>query len=195
MNKKEYFDKVDKIVRDAIAEMNITAAEIQEVEEKIKDHATYNREYIEKTLYPQRDTLRAVMARYASEAKEQITKLSAKYAGELRSANDIRGEDITEDVRLFGIGVTLSQRDLEKMFDRNAGNATMERLICEYAAQHNVKISRVYTPHNQETITAVENMPSHTGYVLKYYNMPSFYNEFMGEGSSVRARFTEVNDA
>lgn len=189
MTKKEYFIEIDKIVRDAIAALNYDKAEMDELEVKRADRRTYTYEHIQKVLAPKISTLRSDMMNVKANALNKIAKLSEEYAAELKSANNLDASLITDDVKLLNVGVTLTQKDLEDMFDRNSGNPTMEQIIERYAREKNVPLNRTRKLANEDVISAVESIPYVTERIIKWHDQPKFYAEFMAEGAELRTTF------
>lgn len=188
MTKKEYFENVDRLLRDTIANMNFNKAELDAVNQEMTS-GKYSHKTIQEKLHPKR----AEHERYLVEAKEnainKIKEWSEELCAEITESNRLKGEEMTEDAKLLNVGVRLSDIELEAMFDRNSGNPTMEKLICEYARQNEIRIARVPTFKGKIEYDTAKGMPITCHYILKNYNMPSMYQEFFGEGSQMRDFF------
>ena len=102
----------------------------------------------------------------------------------------MKGEELTEDAKLLGVGVTLSAEDIAAMFDRNAGNPTMEHLICRYADQHGIALRRVPSFKGSAEYDIAGIIPTVCKYILRNYTSPAMYHETFGEGSEYRKMFT-----
>ena len=127
--------------------------------------------------------------RQKEERREQgfsiICTKTAEYVKELHKANQINPDDLTDDIKLLQAGVALSADDLTVLFDRNAGNNTMQKLISDFAKQYNRDIQRYYRPANIDFIKGVESIPETMKVVLKWNDKPNVFNQFIGEGSSL----------
>lgn len=67
-----------------------------------------------------------------------------------RFTDTLDGSQITPDAALLTSGIRLTGDDLNDMFDRSAGNQTMQQLIQRYADDHQTKgFSRVYITAEQ----------------------------------------------
>lgn len=185
MNKKEYFSAVNEIVKKAIAARIEAQTVLDGVEEKIDNRRKYSTEHINKVLEPQRRDLRRQINDAEDLAKIEIEKLTAAFIAELEAENHLDGSAITDDARLLSVGVKLRDTDLEKMFDKHAGNYTMQRLISDYADQNGIRIKRAVTYPNANLIQTVKNVPYVANKSVSWHTRPEFYDQFMGENSEL----------
>ena len=185
MNKKEYFSAVNEIVKKAIAARIEAQTALDGVEEKIDNRRKYSTEHIDKVLEPQRRDLRRQINDAADLAKNEIEKLTADYVAELEAENHLNGGALTDDAQLLSVGVKLRDTDLEKMFDKHAGNYTMQRLIADYADQNGIRIKRAVAYPNANLIQTVKNVPYVANKSVSWHKRPEFYEQFMGENSEL----------
>lgn len=118
-------------------------------------------------------------------AKIEVEKLTAAYIAELEAENHLNGGALTEDAQLLSVGVKLRDTDLEKMFDKHAGNYTMQRLIADYADQNGIRIRRAVEYPNGYLIQTVKNVPYVANKSVGWHTRPEFYEQFMGENSEL----------
>ncbi len=169
-------------IKDAIADLNFTAAELNELNKKIKNTRRYTAQHIQGTLIPRRNAVKLRMEERKTGAMNKIRSLCDQQLAELRAANDLNPNDITDDAKLLNVGVTLSTSDLEKIFDRNQGNSTMERLIIDYAKQNSIELRRFHMMPNSDEIRTVEGIPYSASVALRCYDKPDVYTKIFGEG-------------
>ena len=185
MNKREYFSAVNEIVKKAIAARIEAQTALDGVEEKISNRRKYSAEHINKVLEPQRRDLRRQINDAADRAKIEVEKLTTSYVAELEAENLLDGSAMTDDARLLSVGVKLRDTDLEKMFDKHAGNYTMQRLIADYADQNGIRIKRAVAYPNANLIQTVKNVPYVANKSVSWHKRPEFYEQFMGENSEL----------
>lgn len=185
MNKREYFSAVNEIVKKAIAARIEAQTALDGVEEQISNRRKYSAEYVSKTLMPMRSKLNVQLGDAAKLASEQIERLTASYIAELEAENHLDGGALTDDAKLLSVGVKLRETDLEKMFDKHAGNYTMQRLIVDYANQNELKINRTLYFPNTELIMTVKQIPYVANKSVTQHKRPEFYEQFMGENSEL----------
>lgn len=185
MNKREYFSAVNEIVKKAIAARIEAQTALDGVEEKISNRRKYSVDHINKVLEPQRRDLRRQINDVADRAKIEVEKLTASYVAELEAENLLDGSAMTDDARLLSVGVKLRDTDLEKMFDKHAGNYTMQRLIADYADQNGIRIRRAVEYPNGYLIQTVKNVPYVANKSVGWHTRPEFYEQFMGENSEL----------
>ena len=75
--------------------------------------------------------------------------------------------------------------DLERMFDKHAGNYTMQRLIADYAEQNGIRILRTVQTPNSNLIQNVKTVPYVAEKCVGWHTKPEFYDQFMGENSEL----------
>ena len=185
MDKKEFYENVDAIVRTAIATRIDAQTALDGVEEKISNRRKYSVEHINKVLEPQRRDLRRKINDAADLAKIEVEKLTAAYIAELEADNLLDGSAMTDDARLLSVGVKLRDTDLEKMFDKHNGNYTMQRLVADYAEQNGIRIRRTVEYPNGSLIQTVKNVPYIANKSVGWHTRPEFYDQFMGENSEL----------
>lgn len=74
-------------------------------------------------------------------ANESIEQYKAEAAAR---KNMLKPSEITDDIRLLQVGVTLKRNDLESILDRNEGNRTMFHIVTRYAKEHGIEIGGKY---------------------------------------------------
>lgn len=118
----------------------------------------------------------------AAEGRQAIRRITDAYKKEVTQRYTPDGTSLTDDAKLLSSGMKLSAGDLERLFDKHAGNMTMQRLISEYAQNHNVVISRVY--HSEaEKHDAAEQLAKYANGALSdtwraaFITSPEYYNK------------------
>jgi hypothetical protein len=185
MDKKEFYENVDAIVRTTIAARIEAQTALDGIEEKIKDHRKYSVEHINSVLVPQRREMQRKIRDVADLAKVKIEKLTASYIAELEAENHLNGGALTDDAQLLSVGVKLRDTDLERLFDKHAGNYTMQRLVADYAEQNGIRIRRVVEYPNAAVIQNVKSVPYIAEKCMSWHTKPDFYEQFMGENSEI----------
>ena len=71
---------------------------------------------------------------------------------EIIEESQIRGEDLTDDAKLFTCGIPLTEQDIRHIVKRNSGNRTMINLAAKYAKQNNLNTFDLYklADHSEE---------------------------------------------
>ncbi len=126
------------------------------LEDQLKDERL-KPEYKQNVLYPKIGDLRFKISQRKNDIQLMVKKMTDGAKQQISALNDIRGEDLTDDAKLFSCGVKLSENDLEKIIDRNNGNATMIQLALRYADQNGMKLKRVLDTHSRE-LTACDDL-------------------------------------
>ena len=107
MDKKEFYEKVDAIVRTAIAARIEAQTALDDVAAKASNRRMYSVEHINKVLEPQRRELQRKIVDIADIAKNEIEKITSSYVAELEAENHLNGGALTEDAQLLSVGVKL----------------------------------------------------------------------------------------
>lgn len=154
--------------------------EIEQAENEVKtwekNRSLYEKSYFNSRLAEKQEQLNAVVERWV----KAITEAVELYKGETSGKNQIRGEELTADAALLSSGLPLSKADLQAIFDRSAGNYTMQVLSMRYADQHQIDIGRVFfTP--EQTNQAADNLGS---YAKNALTRPE-YREIWGDEQKI----------
>lgn len=72
------------------------------------------------------------------------------YRKQERDRDALNPGKITDDIKLLQSGITLTERDLDDMLNRNADNRTMQQLICRYADEHKIQVNPMIAYHSCE---------------------------------------------
>lgn len=186
--KNDFYLELKKTVDEAIKALNENAAKADALEQKILSNR-YRPNVVENEFKPAIAEIRKAMQEIQTKASARISGLSQEYINELSYSQQLRGEQLTDDAKLLSAGVKLSQNDIEMLFDRHAGNDTMQRLFYEYAHANDIPINRAYRPTNADLIDAINAVPTISEKVIKWYDRPDLYNEFIGENSGIYKTF------
>lgn len=76
----------------------------------------------------------------------------------------LKPEDLTDEVKLFNAGVTLTEDDLQAMLDRVGDNTTMRILIHRYAKDHGIDLPQYGFPEFTAKLDAAKNVRGVIGY-------------------------------
>ena len=130
-------------------------AEIDKVlDEYNREKDCYSDEYFKAKIAP----LKSKRSDIVDAGKKAVKALLEQYRDDVIARYTPNGDELTPDAAVLTSGMKLDKADLERLFDKNRGNATMERLLFEYAKQHNVNnFSRVFFSE-QDRITAAEKL-------------------------------------
>ena len=121
--------------------------------QKIKDQLEDDRldvVYKQNVLMPKHGEIRHKINLKKAEVDSAVKQMTEQAKQQVFALNDIKGEDLTEDAKLFSCGVKLSEKDVEKIIDRNGNNPTMIQLSLRYAKENGLKVQRVYNNHSAE---------------------------------------------
>ena len=100
--------------------------------------------------------------------REAHARVDARRA-DIQRENELRGEDLTDDVRLLGCGIKLTEADIAGMLRRNAGNRTMEQVISRYAAENGIPTDGfVYVNSMAEHIDTLANLDNTIAYFRRW---------------------------
>ena len=142
MNSKEYKTELSRIVEETRAETKRLENEIAVARASLAN-PKYSNEYRNETIQPQISKLTYQLRDLKQAAVSSIDKLSGEYADTLAvEMNTLKADELTDEIKLLNCGVKLTDRELETLFDRNAGNKTMQKIVTRYADEHNITIKR-----------------------------------------------------
>ena len=184
MSKRTFYWDIREIVSTTIKELTEFDKQEKEIEDKIKSNK-YSQNTVQNELRPELTNIRRNREAKRESGVSAVRSKVNEYIEELRKADQLNPDNLTDDIKLLQSGVALSADDLTMLFDRNAGNSTMQKLITDFAKQHNRDIQRHYIPANVDLIKSVECIPEVSRIVIKWHNKPDIFNNHIGEGSDL----------
>lgn len=178
MTKSKFYWDIRAVVDEAIADIRELEAEKQKLENEMKS-SKFQQSYIKKEMLPMIEGKKRAIETRKAAANKQIKALADDYVNELNEANELRGEDLTDDAKLLTAGVKLTGNELEKIFDRYGDNPTMQQIVHRYADENDVKLNRAIKFKNSPLIEAVSCTPAICETVIKWADDASVYSELM----------------
>lgn len=107
---------------------------------------------------------KAVLDSMCKQAIEQAQNIVSKGVDSIRDKYSLKGEDLTDDVKLLNCGIKLSEKDIDSMLKRNAGNSTMIQVILQYAHENGIKKDVVFTE-----LTELQKFVNNINNTIHYY--------------------------
>lgn len=177
-------DQFVSFLKESTAEVQELSAQIEELEARKKnDHLDHT--YIQHEIDPKIGELRFRRHDKIWTSQAQLEKIAEAYRQQVLNSNRIKGEELTDDARLFTCGVKLQPEEIDAIMDRNAGNHTMLQLAVRYAQENGIKINRVY---NSGKAAEIENVNQLEGAAKIYFshwidknNASEMLQKFFGE--------------
>lgn len=182
--KRDFYWDIRGIVKSVIDELTELDKQEKAIEDKIKSNR-YSPKIVQDELKPELTSIRRKREAMREDGVSAVRTRTNEYIAELRKADQLNPDNLTDDIKLLQSGIALSVDDLEMLFDRNAGNSTMQKLITDFAKQHDRDIQRYYRPANADIISGVKSIPEVMRIVLKWHNKPDIFNNHVGEGSDL----------
>lgn len=188
INEKNFYDEVNASTKKAIEKLNELSKNIANLKEDIKS-MKYSYEHKCNVLQP---ALSEAQRKYNS-IKENVLFEFDRYANKLISAykeeEKLDVNQLTDDAKLFQLGVKLPAEDVINIFNKNSGNPTMQKIIHEYVVNngYDTKTQVMVTPDYETRKKSVWNVKNVVEVVVKHHDKPDIYEQFMGEGSELRA--------
>ena len=166
------YSEMKNYLRNQQAEIEKLVDEKQKLEEEINSsHVSH--EYKQAVIIPQLGELRHRISEKKIETELEAKKMSETVKENIKKLNDIKGEELTDDARLFSCGIKLTTKDIESIIDRNSNNQTMIQLALRYAEENGLgKINRVLNTHRSDLDTCDEIFGSAKIYIDHWIDLP-----------------------
>ena len=178
MTKSDFYWDIKSVVDEAIADIKELESDKKKLENEMKS-SKFQQSYIKKEMLPMIEGKNRAIEERKAAANKQIKALADDYVNELNEANELRGEDLTDDAKLLTAGVKLTGNELEKIFDRYGDNPTMQQIVYRYADEHDIKLNRVFSFKNAPLIEAVSCTPKMCETVIKWAGVDNVYDQVM----------------
>ena len=151
MKMQDYYNSVVRSLRDKGKEIKKLTREMNDLMTDIKSEK-YSAGYINSDLMPKYEAMKARVSGLKSAALEDVYRLTEAKKAEIINDSQLRGEELTEDAKLFTCGIPLTEQDIRHIVKRNAGNQTMINLAAKYAKQHELNTYDLYelADHSEE---------------------------------------------
>lgn len=146
-------------------------SELASVEKDIQS-GRFSVEVLDKELYPKKDALNRQLKDESDRAIEHAKKRVDEYRKAAESENILDASKITDDIKLLQPGITLLERDIEGLLNRNKNNRTMLQIVMRYAKEHNIPVKPAYQGFLQEENTA-HQLDTIISYYAKWIDKPN----------------------
>ena len=138
LDTNNFVNRVYASLKDATDEISRLKAERESIIARQKS-GELGRAYDQQVL-----NLGTEISRATKQAEVDGYRLVDEYVEALRASQTLNPAHMTADVQFLQMGVSLTKEDLVAMAERNAGNATMLRLINDYASKNNIELPGEY---------------------------------------------------
>lgn len=119
---------------------------IHDVDAKIKKLESERNLWHKSGYEAQMKALRAERQNFLFEANHRLDAAKASYAERLKKLYTPTAEALSvPDRAVLDSGISLTERDIEELFDRNAGNPSFQKLILERAERDGIQVLRGVT--------------------------------------------------
>lgn len=191
MTKREYYTRLVNAMKENFEAYSTLKAEYDKLTQE-RQSGTYSVEHINKVIYPRQSELKKAMESAQRKAHSDVDALTKEMGSYLRSLDTLRPEDMTDDVKLFSSGVTLSKRDIQDIIDRNPDNRTMVQLALRYASEKGIQgLEYTHYVSSESQTRNFENIQYCADTVIKWFDKPDgydrMYSQLIGEGSDTEA--------
>lgn len=105
----------------------------------------FSQAYVNETVNPQIAELNKDIERATAEAEQKANAICDEYTAQLEAEDVLDGSQLTDDVRLLSCGITLTEKDISALLEKNKNNATMIQVLSRYANEHGLGTNYLYT--------------------------------------------------
>lgn len=120
----------------------------------------------------------------------QIDKLAKRYEEQLKNWMIVRGEDLTDDAKLFNSPINLTENEYAELEEKYQENYTMLRAIKEHAATNNVYYPSRYSIDEKEKLQAFKEVIEPAKNALRSLNNGS--GSYLAELWGFKDKFEEI---
>ncbi len=183
ISKKDFYNSIVKVVDETTVRAKKVDAEIS-VLMADKKSGKYSAAHIRDKIEPRIKVLERELRSITDEGRAKAAEIATGYASELEALDRVRGDALTDDAKLFSIGVTLAKEEVEALIERNADNVTMHKLALRYAKEHDIKLEpRYLAPGHSAEIENAKATAKITDSVIRNYNSDFTREMLMGDKS------------
>lgn len=134
-------------VRASLEESRSRIAELVTKRDGLKDdirEGKYSQAYVNEHVNPQIAELNRDIERATAEAEQKACSIVDAHIHSLEAEDVLDGSQLTDDVALLNCGISLTERDISALLEKNKDNPTMIQVLGRYANEHGLGIN-LYT--------------------------------------------------
>ena len=188
-SKKEFFGQVKSHVNQGRALIQDYMNQLAELNEMINSDS-YSANYKRTEVQPKINRLHKLIDEEQTRVMKSVNEECAAYINELRNADALDPDQITDDLKLLQTGIKLRRRDIDALLRRNADNGTMQLLILRYCHDNDIETGIHFRGH-EPIVNEVSSIPYTVEVVMRWAGKnESVYERLMGEGSPMEQAFS-----
>ena len=134
---------VYKVLAEGTNDLQEDFAALNVLDDEIKSHR-YSDYIMKKEIIPKRYQLEEGIKNKTEAAINKANALVADYEQEIKDMDILDASQLTDDIKLFQPGISLTRNDLEAIMKRNSSNKTMIQIAERYAKEHNIPVGISY---------------------------------------------------
>lgn len=155
MNKNEFYNAVVDAINGSASVAKGYLKEINSIRVQ-KANYTFTEGYVENVLDPAENVAVNNILKAKNDFEVALDKIGNEYLCSLGEVAALNPAEITDDARLFSIGVTLTKDDIKGILDRNPNNRTMVQLCKKYSIEHGIMFPAEYLTVDEVYAKAVD---------------------------------------
>ena len=135
MTKTEFKNTVKEQVKEAVGEIVELGKKQKELEGRMNDYSDSHFKELSQEIQLKIDEA-------ISNGRKKVAEAGERYKEQLKEDFTMKGEELTDDAKLFSSGILLSDSDINSLSDKYKNNRTMTALISQYAEKNNLHIMK-----------------------------------------------------
>lgn len=175
MKNSEYIEKVKTLVSEGFTAYQKKSEEYERLKSE-RDSGMYDIRHINSEITPKMSEVRRELQKIQETTSQKVQELSEAQKKELRHSDSLNPEDLTEDIKLLQSGLSLKERDIEAILERNSDNRTMTQLALRYAEEHGLEVSTMYRSASSES-RLLDSISGAVKTAIRNYDNSSGYNK------------------
>ena len=169
MNKKELKSKVRSITID-------TLNQVLEADKKLSDLNEKKGIYAETYFKQLQEEIKGKKETVISSATKEVDSIIDDYKKTVHQDFTLKGEELTEDAKLFNSGLKLNGKQLNELGKKYKDNHTMTQLINDYATENGMIIENPAATEAEELETA-DSLKGYFNSAIERPNFPEWSSE------------------
>lgn len=170
MNEQELIKAIREVLRKAHDEITPKVQKVEAIRKDMGDEFADGSQ--SRKLLIEQEELKIEIARMRRDTIEKAHRICSAAIEEVATLDDLKGEDVNDDIKLLTSGIPLTERDIEAIVNRNADNVTMQQLAYRYARDKGIKLNSYFIGHSQQ-IRSIENISEAVDYTKDYLGAPN----------------------
>lgn len=178
MDEKNLMDSIHETLLKTHNGLKTKVEKVTEIQAEIEETGNETKE---RNLLAKQQEVKIEIKRARRKAIEEVQLACSELVEQITALDELKGEDVNDDIKLLTSGIPLTERDIEAIVRRNADNVTMQQLAYRYARDNGIKMNSYFIGHSRQ-IQSINEISHAVEYTERYLGEPDGWSVITSMG-------------